>query len=103
MSLPRGRLSLADEIERLGAGADKGVRLVLTLYTPGEESCLHVFDAPSLALVERASQRAGVVFDRVSAVIRVGGGAGDGFVPRSWFGCAGGLGVRALPAHSGAV
>lgn len=67
---------MAAESERLGAGADVGVRLVLTLYAPGEESCLHVFDAPSLALVERASRRAGVVFDRVAAVISVGGGAG---------------------------
>jgi hypothetical protein len=50
------------------------VWLLLTLYTPEEESCLHVFDAPSLALVEHTSQQAGVVFDRVAAVINITGG-----------------------------
>jgi hypothetical protein len=69
-----GEASLAAETERLSAGANQGVRLLLTLYTPEEESCLHVFDAPSLALVEHTSQQAGVVFDRVAAVINITGG-----------------------------
>jgi hypothetical protein len=69
-----GQASLADEITRLSGGASEGVRLLLTLYTPEEESCLHIFDAPSLALVEHASRLAGVEFDRVSPVIRIGAG-----------------------------
>ena len=69
-----GQASLADEITRLSGGASEGVRLLLTLYTPEEESCLHIFDAPSLALIEHARQQAGVEFDRVSPVIRIGGG-----------------------------
>jgi hypothetical protein len=66
-----GQASLADEVDRLSADPSGRVRLLLTLYTPEEESCLHVFDAPSLTLVEVASQVAGVVFDRVSPVITI--------------------------------
>jgi hypothetical protein len=71
-----GEASLAAETQRLSASVDHGVRLLLTLYTPEEESCLHVFDAPSLALVEHASQLAGIVFDRVAPVINIAGGGG---------------------------
>jgi hypothetical protein len=70
-----GQVSLADEITRLGRATAEGVRLLLTLYTPEEESCLHVFDAPSAALLDRASRLAGVSFDHVSAVVRIDGGA----------------------------
>lgn len=70
-----GQVSLADETARLGRAAGEGVQLLLTLYTVEDESCLHVFDAPSLALVEQASRSAGVAFDHVSAVVRIEGGA----------------------------
>jgi hypothetical protein len=35
---------------------------------------LHVFDAQSVALVEHTIQQAGVVFDRMAAVINIAGG-----------------------------
>ena len=75
-----GPVSLADDIARLSADADQGVLLVLTLYTPEEESCLHVFDAPSLAMVEHATRQAGVVFDRVAAVVNITGAGARGDV-----------------------
>jgi hypothetical protein len=36
---------------------------------------LHVFDAPSLAMVEHAIHQAGVLLDRMAAVLNITGGA----------------------------
>ena len=66
-----GEAALVEETQRLTAGATGEVQLLLTLYAPEEESCLHVFAAPSLALVEFASREAGVVFDRVASVVQI--------------------------------
>lgn len=67
-----GEAALLEQTQRLTAGAGREVRLLLTLYAPEEESCLHVFAAPSLTLVELASREAGVVFDRVASVVQIG-------------------------------
>jgi hypothetical protein len=63
--------AVACDAERLTAGADAETTLLLTIYAPEDETCFHLFDAGSAALVARASQAAGVSFDRILEVERV--------------------------------
>jgi len=45
----------------LGAGVD----YVESTYVPGDQTVLHLFDAPSVALLEEAGRRAGLQFERI--------------------------------------
>ena len=47
------------------ASEGRDVRYVRTMFLPGDETCFHLYDAASPALVEEASRRAGITFDRV--------------------------------------
>jgi hypothetical protein len=42
-----------------------GVRYVRTTFLPGDETILHVFEAPSLAALQRAARRAALQCERI--------------------------------------
>jgi hypothetical protein len=70
--LPHGR---SEELEAAGARArgaaralsaeGKRVRYVRSALLPGDELCLHLFEADSAALVGEASELAGIAAERV--------------------------------------
>lgn len=53
-----------------------GFRYVRTTFLPSDEVVLHLFEAPSLAAVQRAGERAALTYDRI--VEAVEGVARDG-------------------------
>jgi hypothetical protein len=55
----------ACERARLTAQAARGVRYVDTTYLPGDETVMHLFDAPSAKALEDAGRRAGLQFERI--------------------------------------
>jgi hypothetical protein len=55
----------ACERARLTEHAGRGVRYVETTYRPGNETMVHVFDAPSEAALDEAGRRAGLHFERI--------------------------------------
>ena len=55
----------ACERARLTAQASVGVRYVDTTYLPGDETVLHLFDAPSAEALDEAGRRAGLQFERI--------------------------------------
>jgi len=55
----------ACERARLTAEEARGVRYVDTTYLPGDETVLHLFDAPSAEALEEAGRRAGLQFERI--------------------------------------
>ena len=63
--------TLREVADRLAAGArhlsGKGtlVRYVDTIFLPGDETCLHLFEAGSEADVRAVARRAGIDVDRV--------------------------------------
>lgn len=50
---------------RLTAEKAAGVRYVDTTYLPGDETVLHLFDAPSVKALEDAGRLAGLQFERI--------------------------------------
>jgi hypothetical protein len=60
---------------RLTAEKARGVRYVDTTYLPGDETVLHLFDAPSAEALDKAGRRAGLQFERI--VQAVSGSAAD--------------------------
>jgi hypothetical protein len=50
---------------RRTAEAGIGVRYVDTTYVPGDETVLHLFDAPSADVLEEAGTRSGLAFERI--------------------------------------
>jgi hypothetical protein len=46
-----------------------GVRYVRTTFLPGDETILHVFEAPSLAALRRAAQRGALPCERILAAV----------------------------------
>lgn len=60
----------ACEKARRTAGEGRGVRYVDTTYLPGDETVLHLFDAPSADALERAGRRAGLQFERIVAAVQ---------------------------------
>jgi hypothetical protein len=46
-----------------------GVDYVHTTFVPGDETVLHLFDAPSLGALDDAGRRAGLEFDRIVEVV----------------------------------
>jgi hypothetical protein len=73
-SLPQA----AEEARNLAAETHNGataVRYVRTLFVAEEETCFHVFDAPSRDALIEAASRAGIVAARVTEAIEASRGA----------------------------
>ena len=51
------------------AEAGLGVEYVRTTFVPGDETVLHLFDAPSQETLDEAGRRAGLEFDRIVEVV----------------------------------
>lgn len=62
-----GRSSIARDVERIqrAAAAVAGARLVETLYLPGDELCLHLFEGDSAEDVARLGRDAELELDRI--------------------------------------
>jgi len=54
---------------RRAAEGGVGVRYVRTTFVPGDETIFHVFEAPSLEALERASSLAGLPVERIAEAI----------------------------------
>ena len=61
----RGAFDDACERARRTAEGAPEVRYVDTTYVPGDETVLHLFDAPSEAALDEAGRRAGLQFERI--------------------------------------
>jgi hypothetical protein len=59
------RFEEACELARRTAEAGSGIRHVDTTYLPGDETVLHLFDAPSLEALDEAARHAGLEFERI--------------------------------------
>jgi len=57
--------SNACALARKTAEIDERIRYVDTTYLPGDETALHLFDAPSTVELDRAARRAGLQFERI--------------------------------------
>ena len=55
----------ARERARLTAEQSAEVGYVESTYVPGDQTVLHLFDAPSVAALEEAGRRAGLQFERI--------------------------------------
>jgi Protein of unknown function (DUF4242) len=60
----------ADRAARESREKETEIRLVWSLFLPGDEAVLCLFEGPSLAAVEAANRRAGVPFDRIAHGVR---------------------------------
>ena len=58
-------VELARERARTAADEGAGVRYVRTTFIPGDETILHVFEAPSLATLRRAARRSALRCERI--------------------------------------
>jgi hypothetical protein len=54
---------------RLTAELGSGVGYVRTTFVPGDETVLHLFDAPSREALDEAAHLAGLDFDRIVEVV----------------------------------
>jgi hypothetical protein len=45
------------------------VRFVRTVFVPGDQTCFQLYEARSASVVEEASRRAGIAFERVVAAV----------------------------------
>lgn len=75
--LPRSRSldKVADETRRAAAAAARDgieVRYVRSLYLEDDETCFHVFEAPSREAVFEATRRAGLRGARVTEAVESG-------------------------------
>lgn len=52
---------------------DEGVavRYLGSIVIPGDETCFHVFEAPSAEVVRKVGRRAGIRFERIVPVVEV--------------------------------
>ena len=64
-----GAADEARERARLTAELDDAVGYVHTTFVPGDETVLHLFDAPSNEALDEAGRRAGLQFDRIVEVV----------------------------------
>lgn len=55
-------ISAVDEMQRAG----QAIRYVRAIFIPDDETCLLLYDAPSVALVRAATERAGLLADRIA-------------------------------------
>lgn len=61
---------------RLAAELGVGVRYVRTTFLPGDETILHLFEAPSAEAVDRAGRLAELHFDRIVEAVEAARGEG---------------------------
>jgi hypothetical protein len=52
-----------------GMSAEIPVTYVRSIHVPEDETCFHLFEAESAAVVYEAGRRAGLTFDRVAAAV----------------------------------
>ena len=55
----------AREAAELAAREGVAVRYLQTTLVPADETCLHLFEAPSVAVMEAVTARAGLACDRI--------------------------------------
>ena len=65
-----------DQRERARRAAElgTGIRYVRTTFLPGDETILHVFEAPSLLVLRRAAQLAELSHERIIEAVERGVG-----------------------------
>jgi len=74
--------SAAKDLEESSARARRaaelgtGVRYVRTTFLPGDETILHLFDAPSAEAVDQAGRMAELSFDRIVEAVEASRGEG---------------------------
>lgn len=73
---PRGRNGSLAEIERRARAAaaelsrsGKAVRYLRSIYVPTDETCFHVFEGPSVEVVEEVGRRAQLEFNHVTEAV----------------------------------
>ena len=59
----------ACERARLTANVGAGVSYVHTTFLPGDETVLHLFDAPTVEALDAAGREAGLQFERIVEAI----------------------------------
>jgi len=59
--------AVADAKERAGRAAElgSGVRYLRTTFLPGDETVLHLFEAPSAEALDDAAKRAALPYERI--------------------------------------
>ena len=62
----------ARERARRTAELGIGVRYVRTTFLPGDETILHLFEAPSAAALDEAGKRAALPFERIVEAVERG-------------------------------
>jgi hypothetical protein len=60
--------ALPEQAAQFGGSVDDGARLLMTIYSPSDETCFHLFAADSAAEIQEMGRAAGVVLDRVVQV-----------------------------------
>ena len=65
-----GAFDDACERARLTAKVGVGVSYVHTTYLPGDETVMHLFDAPSAQSLDAAGREAGLQFERIVEAIQ---------------------------------
>ena len=55
----------ARALARRTAEVGRGIRYVDTTYLPGDETVMHLFDAPSMRALAESGRRAGLEFERI--------------------------------------
>jgi hypothetical protein len=73
---PRGHDESLAEIERRARTAaaelsrsGTAVRYMRSIYVPADETCFHVFEGPSIEVVEEVGRRARLEFDRITEAV----------------------------------
>lgn len=70
-------VSQARQRARLTAELGAGVTYLRTTFLPGEETVLHIFDAPSMYALDRASRLAALEFLRIVEAVEASPGVED--------------------------
>jgi len=68
-------LEEARERARSVAEQDAAIRYVRTMFLPGDETILHVFEAPSAEALSRAGRRAALSYERIVEAVERSAGA----------------------------
>ena len=61
-------------LARRTAETRAGIRYVETTYVPGDETVMHLFDAPSMRALGAAGRLAGLQFERIVQAVSDAGG-----------------------------
>jgi hypothetical protein len=68
-------VEVGEALERARRTAElgDGVRYVRTMILPGDEMILHLFEAPSESVLDRAGRSAALPFERIVRALEAGG------------------------------